>query len=295
MFSCCIPSEMIGAWQSRPRGSNVGSSPTSGLTRARFSRLCAAFPSRCRSRTGRTASGCKPRSCCRREAARRTSPNRLRLARADWRDVLVAAGLADEDWRHKLDAELRPGMTRRARVWAFLKRRTGTVALLALLVQPLAWAVLALRRSPAPGRSAVGSAASHRLDVHHGDCDHPRRPRAKRLRGRIDRRDDAGTGAPCRAGHRVLRGRGRPRRGRVHCAAGDPVQTPSTAIADSARPRRRAGSVTARPSARCRHGNARPLTVGSTGRTRDRPGSADLDSGDVSVHTAAQWRALTRL
>ncbi|HEY2985071.1 MAG TPA: hypothetical protein VGJ38_13020 [Jatrophihabitantaceae bacterium] len=34
-------------------------------------------------------------------------------------------------------------MTRRARVWAFLKRRTGTVALLALLVQPLAWAVLA--------------------------------------------------------------------------------------------------------------------------------------------------------
>jgi len=68
---------------------------------------------------------------------------RLRLARANWRDALVAAGLADEDWRHKLDAELGSGMTRRARVWAFLKRRTGTVALLALLVQPLAWGTLA--------------------------------------------------------------------------------------------------------------------------------------------------------
>ncbi len=28
------------------------------------------------------------------------------LARADWRDVLVAAGLADDDWSAKLDAEL---------------------------------------------------------------------------------------------------------------------------------------------------------------------------------------------
>jgi hypothetical protein len=69
--------------------------------------------------------------------------NRLRLARADWRDALVAAGLADGDWIQRLDVELGPGLTRRARVWAFLKRRTGTVALLALLVQPLAWATLA--------------------------------------------------------------------------------------------------------------------------------------------------------
>ncbi|WP_236789288.1 hypothetical protein [Amycolatopsis sp. GM8] len=28
------------------------------------------------------------------------------LACADWRDVLVASGLADEDWPAKLDAEL---------------------------------------------------------------------------------------------------------------------------------------------------------------------------------------------
>jgi hypothetical protein len=32
----------------------------------------------------------------------------LRLARTDWRDVLVAAGLADEDWAGRLDAELGP-------------------------------------------------------------------------------------------------------------------------------------------------------------------------------------------
>lgn len=31
----------------------------------------------------------------------------LRLLRTDWRDVLVAGGLADEDWPQRLDAELR--------------------------------------------------------------------------------------------------------------------------------------------------------------------------------------------
>ena len=30
----------------------------------------------------------------------------LRLATEDWRDVLVAGGLANEDWRARLDAEL---------------------------------------------------------------------------------------------------------------------------------------------------------------------------------------------
>lgn len=30
------------------------------------------------------------------------------LARADWRDILVAAGLAEEDWPKKLDRELGP-------------------------------------------------------------------------------------------------------------------------------------------------------------------------------------------
>lgn len=30
------------------------------------------------------------------------------LARLDWRDVLVGAGLADEDWRSRLDTELGP-------------------------------------------------------------------------------------------------------------------------------------------------------------------------------------------
>jgi hypothetical protein len=30
------------------------------------------------------------------------------LASQDWRDVLVRAGLADEDWRSRLDAELGP-------------------------------------------------------------------------------------------------------------------------------------------------------------------------------------------
>lgn len=30
----------------------------------------------------------------------------VRLAIADWRDVLVSAGLADDDWRERLDAEL---------------------------------------------------------------------------------------------------------------------------------------------------------------------------------------------
>ena len=30
----------------------------------------------------------------------------LRIAAEDWRDVLVAAGLANEDWRARLDAEL---------------------------------------------------------------------------------------------------------------------------------------------------------------------------------------------
>jgi hypothetical protein len=36
---------------------------------------------------------------------RRLNDN-ISLARADWRDVLVAAGLADEDWPARLDAEL---------------------------------------------------------------------------------------------------------------------------------------------------------------------------------------------
>jgi hypothetical protein len=31
-----------------------------------------------------------------------------KLARLDWRDVLVRAGLADEDWRSRLDTELGP-------------------------------------------------------------------------------------------------------------------------------------------------------------------------------------------
>ncbi|HEY2795449.1 MAG TPA: hypothetical protein VGJ28_24015 [Micromonosporaceae bacterium] len=30
------------------------------------------------------------------------------LARLDWRDVLVASGLADADWADRLDAELEP-------------------------------------------------------------------------------------------------------------------------------------------------------------------------------------------
>jgi hypothetical protein len=30
----------------------------------------------------------------------------VRLASADWRDVLVSAGLADDDWPARLDAEL---------------------------------------------------------------------------------------------------------------------------------------------------------------------------------------------
>jgi hypothetical protein len=30
------------------------------------------------------------------------------LARADWRDVLVAAGLADGNWQHRLDEVLGP-------------------------------------------------------------------------------------------------------------------------------------------------------------------------------------------
>jgi hypothetical protein len=32
----------------------------------------------------------------------------FRLLKVDWRDVLVAGGLADEDWPSRLDAEL-PG------------------------------------------------------------------------------------------------------------------------------------------------------------------------------------------
>jgi hypothetical protein len=40
----------------------------------------------------------------------RGDPARIRdaheLALADWRDVLVRAGLADEDWPQKLDAQL---------------------------------------------------------------------------------------------------------------------------------------------------------------------------------------------
>ena len=32
-----------------------------------------------------------------------------RQRRIDWRDVLVSACLADEDWRERLDAELSPG------------------------------------------------------------------------------------------------------------------------------------------------------------------------------------------
>jgi hypothetical protein len=31
------------------------------------------------------------------------------LAKLDWRDVLAGAGLADEDWRSRLDTELGPG------------------------------------------------------------------------------------------------------------------------------------------------------------------------------------------
>lgn len=33
----------------------------------------------------------------------------IELASADWRDLLVAAGLADDDWRARLDLELGPG------------------------------------------------------------------------------------------------------------------------------------------------------------------------------------------
>jgi len=32
----------------------------------------------------------------------------ITLAKADWRDVLVAGGLADEDWSQRLEAELGP-------------------------------------------------------------------------------------------------------------------------------------------------------------------------------------------
>jgi hypothetical protein len=42
----------------------------------------------------------------------RAQPGRLRdacdLAKLDWRDVLVGAGLADEDWPTRLDMELGP-------------------------------------------------------------------------------------------------------------------------------------------------------------------------------------------
>jgi len=42
----------------------------------------------------------------------RGDPGRLRdaceLAKLDWRDVLVGAGLADEDWPSRLDTELGP-------------------------------------------------------------------------------------------------------------------------------------------------------------------------------------------
>lgn len=31
----------------------------------------------------------------------------VRVARVDWRDVLVAAGLAEDDWPERLDQELR--------------------------------------------------------------------------------------------------------------------------------------------------------------------------------------------
>lgn len=35
-------------------------------------------------------------------------PTALELGRIDWRDLLVAAGLAGEDWRDALDEMLRP-------------------------------------------------------------------------------------------------------------------------------------------------------------------------------------------
>jgi hypothetical protein len=34
--------------------------------------------------------------------------NRLHLAQADWRDALVSAGLGDQDWPQRLEAELGP-------------------------------------------------------------------------------------------------------------------------------------------------------------------------------------------
>lgn len=40
----------------------------------------------------------------------------LDLAAADWRDLLVAAGLADEDWPGRLDRELSAGLWRTRRV-----------------------------------------------------------------------------------------------------------------------------------------------------------------------------------
>ncbi len=42
------------------------------------------------------------------------------LAKADWRDLLVAADLANEDWPMKLDQRLGPG--RRPSIWS--RRRT---------------------------------------------------------------------------------------------------------------------------------------------------------------------------
>ncbi len=39
---------------------------------------------------------------------RRSLPEALELARIDWRDLLVAAGLADEDWPEVLRATLGP-------------------------------------------------------------------------------------------------------------------------------------------------------------------------------------------
>lgn len=36
----------------------------------------------------------------------------IHLSRLDWRDALVAGGLADEDWPERLDKELGPRDTR---------------------------------------------------------------------------------------------------------------------------------------------------------------------------------------
>ena len=51
--------------------------------------------------------GTPPASGCRRPRCGRLDVQ-LREARIDWRDVLVAAGLAHEDWPERLDTYLGP-------------------------------------------------------------------------------------------------------------------------------------------------------------------------------------------